>query len=376
MNTCGCTDTPCGCNRSLCTPVPEVTVIREASPEVNCDIKGWFETLAITSFAPQDFGETQVLTVCDSSKYIPGGCISLRDDAGRQQVQRVLNIASATTITVVAYSNGYSDESTTLNGEIYASPLAVCPLATGAAADCDRNYLRTSEAFIMPATEEDEGGPVQVCFETAGTVSLPLGAQVYIEGAGYLEVAAPPAESFVECAACHYFINLGTAGNAAPGATVPSGGEAFLARAPLAVAPTSGDIAIIQTNSGVGVGAMAGTGTYSNNSVDFVLPWAAKLMLSCVMTADCISATANKTFTYGVEYSTNSGSSWTDMTGDTLHFEQGYLGQAYVVVSKSFAAATYIFRFKVYTVSGSPTYPTIGALDIHILAVRATAIVA
>lgn len=223
---CNCSST-CNCNTPVAQIPPSVTVIREATPTASgCPIKGWYETLSVTSFVPQDFGETQVITVCDAYQYLPGTCIVLIDTAGNMQVQRVTGRASATSLTLTAYSNADSDESTNLSGVIYAAPLAQCPVETAAAATCQLKNLVTADAFIMPLADED----VEVTFTES--VTLAVGQTIFITGAGYMQVAEPPVGDFEPCSDTFYLTNLGTGGNEASGTNVAAGAVGVLTPPP------------------------------------------------------------------------------------------------------------------------------------------------
>ena len=275
MSCSSCQTSACACRAPIGVIPPQVRIIKETIEESGCSIKGWYELLGTESFVPQDVGETQVVTVCDSTQYLPGTCVLFIDAAGHTQVQRVIARSSDTSITVEAYANAYSDENTTLSGSIYASPLALCPAATVAQADeCQRVYYVTADAFTMPATLEDDGSAVEVCFDdTYGQVSLPLGATVYVEGAGYMEVSTNG--EFSACANCHYLVNTGASGNAAGGVNIPAGAHVFLAPSVSdAFAPTNGDIVKSATYKVAATSSTLASGTFVNDWVsDIRISW-------------------------------------------------------------------------------------------------------
>lgn len=363
----------CGCTNPTAVVPPIVKFVRESAETGNgCALKQPFETLAALSFVPQAVAATQSLKVCAASNYIIGTCVLLIDAAGNTQVQRVTGHSGTDTLILTAYANDYSDTVTTLAAPIYAQPLGICPPDTTSVEECFRLNARTDAAFVMPASVDDEGSAVAVTFTES--VSLPLGAEVFIEGAGWMEVAEPPEGDFEECTDTHYFLNLGTEGNETPGQTVAGDAYAIIGTAPVTTyQPTSGTISMVQSNSSVPIGSLAGAGTYSNASADFVLPWTANLMISCMAGLDASSATANQQFQYGVQYSSDAGSSWTTLF-DGMQILRGEADPNAVVVTKNFTAGTYIFRFFIST-TGSYTYPVVNYLDIHILAVRQSAIV-
>lgn len=365
----------CGCTNPTAVVPPIVKFVRESAEAGNgCALKQPFETLASLSFVPQAVAAMQSLKVCAASNYIIGTCVLLIDAAGNTQVQRVTGHSGTDTLILTAYANDYSDTTTTLTAPIYAQPLGICPPDTTSGEECFRLNARTDAAFVMPASVDDEGSAVAVTFTES--VSLPLGAEVFIEGAGWMEVAEPPVGDFEECTATHYFLNLGTEGNETPGQTVAGDAYAIIGQAPVTTYnPTSGTISMVQTSHSVTVGSMGSGGTNSSNSSPFVLPWAAAVNIAPTITGDASSATANTQFTYKVEYSSDSGATWADATGTTLVLVRGGPGQTYVTVWKALAAGTYLFRFVVTTIGGSPTYPVIGALDVHVGAIRNTAIV-
>ena len=244
---CNCSSN-CNCNEPIGQNPPQVKVIREATATASgCAIKGWYETLAITSFVPQDFAATQNLTVCDAYQYLPGTCVLLIDTAGNKQVQRVTGRVSATVITLTAYDNADSDESTNLSGTIYAAPLAQCPVASAVAEECQLKNLVTAEAFIIPAADS----AVEVTFTES--VTLAVGQTIFITGAGYFEVAEPPVGDFEPCNTAFYLTNLGTSGNETPGDTVASGAVGVLTPPPASIASTKGGFRRTVTSGGTNV---------------------------------------------------------------------------------------------------------------------------
>lgn len=359
----------CPCTQPTAVVPPLVKLIRAGTtPTSGCAMGQPYETLSITSFVPQAVAATQTVAVCSAASYLIGTCVLLVDSSGNTQVQRVTGHVGTDTLTLTAYTNDYSDTETTLTGVIYMQPVGICPPDTTSVTECFRTYAETLDAFVMPAVD----GTVEVTFTEA--VSFPYGAEVYIEGAGWMMVDNPPTGEFVACSESHYMTNLGTVGNETPGETVTGGAHVFLGREPVALfTPTSGTISMVQTSHSVTVGTMGTGGSNSNNSSPFVLPWAAAVNIAPTITGDATSATANTQFTYKVEYSSDSGATWTDATGTTLVLVRGGPGQTYVTVWKALAAGTYLFRFAVTTIGGSPTYPVIGALDIHVGAIRNTA---
>lgn len=238
----------CNCREPVGQIPPQVRVIREATATSSgCAIKGWYETLAATSFVPQDFGETQVITVCDAYQYLPGTCVLLIDTAGNKQVQRMTGRVSATQITLTAYSNTSSDESTNLSGVIYAAPLAECPVESATEETCLLKNLVTEEAFLIPAVDED----VQVTFTES--VTLAVGQTIFITGAGYFQVAEPPVGDFVPCGTSFYLTNLGTGGNEDPGTNVAAGAVGVLTPPPASIASVKGGFRRTVTTGGTSV---------------------------------------------------------------------------------------------------------------------------
>lgn len=357
----------CPCTQPPAVVPPLVKIIRAGTtPTSGCAMGQPYETLSITSFVPQAVAATQTVAVCSAASYLIGTCVLLVDSSGNTQVQRVTGHVGTDTLTLTAYTNAYSDTETNLTGVIYMQPLGICPPDTTSVTECFRTYAETLDAFVMPA----EDGTVEVTFTEA--VSFPYGAEVYLEGAGSMMVDNPPTGGFVACSESHYFTNLGTVGNATPGAMITGGAYVTIDRAPVdTFTPTSGTISMILVPHDVEIGSLGGAGTYSNNSSPLVLPWAANLMISLLVSVDASAATANQVFTYGAEYSSNSGGSWTNLL-EGIEVLRGEAEPNSLSVTKALSAGTYIFRFYMAT-TGSLTYPTVLYTNIHILAVRTTA---
>lgn len=263
----------CGCTNPTAV-VPPINKLIYVTPDPGngCALKQPYETLAALSFVPQAVAATQNLKVCAASNYVIGSCVLLIDAARHTQVQRVTGHSGTDTLILTAYANDYSDTTTTLAAPIYAQPLGICPPDTTSVEECFRLNARTDAAFVMPASVDDEGSAVAVTFTES--VSLPLGAEVFIEGAGWMEVAEPPVGDFEECTDTHYFLNLGTVGNETPGQTVAGDAYAIIGRAPVdeTFEPTSGDIIDSFTAGEIGTPNL----TYPG-SLSFNLAWTANL---------------------------------------------------------------------------------------------------
>ena len=260
----------CPCTQPTAVVPPLVKLIRAGTtPTSSCAMGQPYETLSITTFVPQAVAATQTVAVCSAASYLIGTCVLLVDSSGNTQVQRVTGHVGTDTLTLTAYTNDYSDTTTTLTGVIYMQPVGICPPDTTSVTECFRTYAETLDAFVMPA----EDGTVEVTFTEA--VSFPYGAEVYIDGAGWMMVDNPPTGGFVACSESHYMTNLGTVGNATPGATITGGAYVTIDRAPVdTFTPTSGEVVKVFSD-----------GEYHASSIDhsdpgfleFTIPWAADL---------------------------------------------------------------------------------------------------
>lgn len=367
----------CPCTQPTAVVPPLVKLIRAGTtPTSGCAMGQPYETLSITTFVPQAVAATQTVKVCSAASYLIGTCVLLVDSSGNTQVQRVTGHVGTDTLTLTAYTNDYSDTTTTLTGVIYMQPVGICPPDTTSDTECFRTYAETLDAFVMPA----EDGTVEVTFTEA--VSFPYGAEVYIEGAGWMMVDNPPTGGFVACSESHYMTNLGTAGNEDPGETITGGAYVTIDRAPVdTFTPTSGTIStVFQFDCGLG-SINTITGGNSANSAPVVLAWAANCMITGMTFLDPASVGAPLGMAYqtSLQYSSNSGGSWTYLFQNAIE-GNGYMTNGNpVTVSIQLPAGTYLWRFVSTDMTGTPgaptplTPPTYTNLSVSMLAVRTTA---
>ena len=232
MSCCNCNCSPCSCHTTETrVPAPQVQVLHMGSPRC-CQIQGWYEKLAVSSWPPPANGESVLIAVCDATQYPVGTCVKISDGANTRVLRVTGRDASCKAIFAKAYNNA-ENVGGTLSGVINSFPLAVCPVEISDEPVCDRDWMMTAEAFVMPTALSDEGGSVKIVFDVPQT--LQLGMTIYVDGAGYMEIAEPPDGPFIGCGTEFYAYNLGTTGNAEPGDTVPAGKAAYPDHVPAVV---------------------------------------------------------------------------------------------------------------------------------------------
>lgn len=221
-------------------PAPQVNVLHMGATDPNCcPIKGWYETLEVTSLTLPAAGVATGVAVCDATQYPVGTCVMFMDGAGNRRVLKVMSWSNdRDTIYVLAYDNAAALGSATLSGNINSYPLALCPVeTTDTGVSCDRDYMVTAEAFVQPTAITSSGGTVKIVFDKPQT--LRLGMSIYVVGAGYMQVSVPPSGTFIECGTEFYVYNAGTFGNAGAGTTIAAGAAAYPDPVP-ATAPAEG----------------------------------------------------------------------------------------------------------------------------------------
>lgn len=221
---------PCNCNpcsgpvdeRHLVAPQVQVRSFNEAN---GCPIKGWYETLGVPSWTPPAAGATTALAVCDATQYPVGTCVLVSDGTNK----RVLKVVGWNNDKDVIYILGYNNAETfggTMSGVINSFPLAICPVETQTGGVvCNRDWMKTSEAFVVPTAQTSGGGTVNIVFDKPQT--LQNGMSIYVVGAGYMTITVPPDGPFVECGTSFYAFNSGSAGNTAAGTTIMAGAAAY-----------------------------------------------------------------------------------------------------------------------------------------------------
>ena len=226
MTCCNCHCSPCSCHTAETrVPAPQVQVLHMGTPDC-CPIKGWYDTLAAATWTPPANGETALVPVCDATKFPVGTCVVLWDDAGNRRVLKVTGwMGDCKAISLLGYANEAAVGGT-LSGKVHIAPLAICPVETEESGlVCDRDYMLTAEAFVMPTAVTSSGGSVQLVFDRPQTLQNAM--LIYVVGAGYMTVTTPPDGPFVECGTSFYAFNSGTDGNAGAGTTIPAGASAY-----------------------------------------------------------------------------------------------------------------------------------------------------
>lgn len=226
MPCCTCHCSPCTCHTTeIRVPAPEARVYLMPGDGDCCPLKGWFETLGVTTWTPPAADETTQIAVCDATKYPIGICVKVSDGTNTA----VLKVTGWNKDKNAIYALGYNNAENvggTMSGNINSFPLAICPLETQEGGTvCDRDYMVTAEAFVQPTAITSGGGTVKLVFDTPQT--LQYGMSIYVVGAGYMEISTPPSGEFVACGTDFYVYNLGSEGNAGVGTTIPSGAAAY-----------------------------------------------------------------------------------------------------------------------------------------------------
>lgn len=249
-----CSCSPCACHtEEIRATAPEARIYHFAQ-ECGCPIKGWYETLEAPTWTPPATGASVVIPVCDATQYLIGGCVLLTDGANGQVLKVTGWSNDRLSIYAVGFDNAYNS-GVTLRGVINAAPLALCPGETDSDGTvCDRDWMKTAEAFVMPTASTSGGGTVRLVFDAPQT--LQVGMTIYVVGAGYMQLEVPPSGTFVECGTEFYAYNLGTYGNAGAGTNVPAGKAAY-PDTPPAVEPAAEDSTVGTVNYAYGL-----TGTY------------------------------------------------------------------------------------------------------------------
>ena len=374
----------CPCTQPTAVVPPLVKLIRAGTtPTSSCAMGQPYETLSITTFVPQAVAATQTVAVCSAASYLIGTCVLLVDSSGNTQVQRVTGHVGTDTLTLTAYTNDYSDTTTTLTGVIYMQPVGICPPDTTSDTECFRTYAETLDAFVMPA----EDGTVEVTFTEA--VSFPYGAEVFIEGAGWMMVDNPPTGGFVACSESHYMTNIGTDGNEDPGETITGGAYVFIGQAP-AEPTTAGGSAILSEDLGIGtMNSHDGVNPSPSASTSgLVVPWAAHVHVTAWMERDNSAGgfSDNSTLPAGYEDSPNGhyqirlqkssdgGANWSNIElMEISHFGAPSTTVTHVA---AFAAGTYLFRIvtdeahATTAFSGAARWPVFFSAKIRAFAVK------
>jgi hypothetical protein len=191
MPCCNCHCSPCTCHTTeIRVPAPEARVYLMPGDGDCCPLKGWFETLGVTTWTPPAADETTQIAVCDATKYPVGICVKISDGTNTA----VLKVTGWNKDRNAIYALGYNNAENvggTMSGNINSFPLALCPLETQEGGTvCDRDYMVTAEAFVMPTAITSGGGTVKLVFDKPQT--LQLGMSIYVLGAGFMEVSVPP----------------------------------------------------------------------------------------------------------------------------------------------------------------------------------------
>jgi hypothetical protein len=216
----------CNCNvTEIRAPAPEARIYHfDSSARGDAAARG-YETLGVTSWTPPGPGESTVIAVADATRYPVGTCVKVSDGT-HSAVMRVTGWnADRDAIYVLGYNNA-ENTGGTMSGGLNIFSLAICPVETEAGGVvCDRDFMVTAEAFVMPAAITSGGGTVKVVFDAPQT--LQAGMSLVIVGAGYMEVSVPPSGVFVACGTDFYCYNSGTVGNAGAGTNIPAGAAAY-----------------------------------------------------------------------------------------------------------------------------------------------------
>jgi hypothetical protein len=276
MSCCRCHCSPCSCNvTEVRAPAPEARVYHFNDGNC-CPIKGWYETLGVSSWTPPAAGASTIIAVCDATQYPVGTCVKVSDGTNTAVLKVTGWNMAKDAIYVLGYDNA-ENTGGTLSGLINSFPLAICPVETQeGGVVCDRDFMVTAEAFVQPTAITSGGGTVKIVFDVPQT--LQLGMTIYVVGAGYMEVSVPPSGTFVACGTEFYAYNLGTTGNAAPGETIPSGKAAYPDHVPAVVVdPDPVGEALVACFSD---GALATPGSINETypgAVTFTTAWPADL---------------------------------------------------------------------------------------------------
>ena len=238
MPCCNCHCSPCTCHTTeIRVPAPEARVYLMPGDGDCCPLKGWFETLGITTWTPPAADETTQIAVCDATKYPVGICVKISDGTNTAVLKVTGRNKDCNAIYVLGYNNA-ENVGGTMSGNINSFPLALCPLETQEGGTvCDRDFMVTAEAFVMPTAITSSGGTTAIVFDAPQT--LQLGMSIYVAGAGFMEVSVPPGGDFVACGTEFYVYNSGTYGNAGAGTTIPAGAAAY-PQVPPATDPAAG----------------------------------------------------------------------------------------------------------------------------------------
>ena len=225
MSCCNCHCSPCTCNvTEVRVPAPEARIYHFNDGNC-CPIKGWYETLNVASWTPPAAGATTMIAVCDATQYPVGTCVKVSDGTN----SNVMKVTGWNSVKDAIYVLGYNNAENvggTMSGLINSFPLAVCPVETESeGVVCDRDYMVTAEAFVMPTAITSGGGTVKLVFDKPQT--LQVGMSIYVAGAGYMQIEVPPTGTFVACGTEFYAYNLGTSGNAGAGTTIAAGAAAY-----------------------------------------------------------------------------------------------------------------------------------------------------
>ena len=225
MSCCRCHCSPCSCNvTEVRTPAPEARFYHFNDGNC-CPIKGWYETLGVSSWTPPAAGASTIIAVCDATQYPVGTCVKVSDGTNTAVLKVTGWNNDKDAIYVLAYDNA-ENTGGTLSGLINSFPLAICPVETQeGGVVCDRDYMVTAEAFVQPTAITSGGGTVKIVFDKPQT--LQYGMSIYVVGAGYVEVSTPPGGTFIACGTEFYVYNSGTFGNAGAGTTIASGAAAY-----------------------------------------------------------------------------------------------------------------------------------------------------
>ena len=226
MPCCNCHCSPCTCHTTeIRVPAPEARVYHMPGDLNCCPIKGWYETLSVSSWTPPAAGASTLIAVCDATQYPVGTCVKISDGASSAVLKVTGWNQDKDAIYVLGYDNA-ENTGGTMSGNINSFPLAICPLETQEGGTvCDRDYMVTAEAFVMPTAITSSGGTTAIVFDAPQT--LQIGMSIYVAGAGFMEVSVPPGGEFVACGTEFYVYNSGTYGNAGAGTTIPAGAAAY-----------------------------------------------------------------------------------------------------------------------------------------------------
>lgn len=362
---CGCSPCdPCAPTSRCNTPPPMPVIV---VPGVNatlppCTGPNTFEPVAGFTLPAEEANAP--LQVCNPKAYPIGQCVFLSDGTNSVTLRVLSHNLTNRTIQLENYgAPGAPTAGTVFTSASVISPIGPCPAT--AEQVCDRAGWALGEAFTPQAATVDTTMHVEPC------IAVTVGQKLFVKALGWFEVKSIDGvtESGTELTVWTSALLPGVVA----GTTTAASGGYVIADEPQVFTPTTGAVSMIAEHD-VDIGALAGAGSVSANSEPLVLPWAANLMIAPNVSANSLSATAGIRFDYGIWYSSDAGATWTDTTAHCTSWGGEPHEPQTVPFTLSLPAGTYLFRFRMDT-SGAYTYPVVAYTNIHILAVRQTAVV-